>query len=831
MHKHNSSKSFVCELAKIEASLKSALTAELKNIANVLEPKLIDNQYSLIPALPSARTDPLLSQLNSLNIQNATEDEKLQETSIRLLLYIVQRKFPEAVDLDWSPQGIPWTETSTGICILQATVLSSLAQYAQANDEVAYQYVRSAIGLIQNANIGKKPLPELTRWCDLAYSLYAQMSVSACSSQLERANILTTCLSYFTEHKSVNLLYKLVTSRQAIKYLEHILRTNTNGSKIFTKSPVKNLYLNWPQLVLDYGSLLCNFTSFPKAGDQNMFAVEFIELATSIWINTEKSYDITVSLIRMLYQLTGKCFQAQQIFRSLVFFLRHIEEFEEASEAFEIYKFLCVKSHERLARKNSDVAGSFSDIKPVFVDEPKSIIEVCSVMMTVYAQYLRNLKKVSEILDYITKIASDYDLLKRDDIAPLIYHTEGVAYSFMYYQANNPSLRERYHQKSVQSYQKCLEKQPTNTNALFHLAMQYSERRAITDAMQIVRRLLEVNPKYSIVSWHLLVLCVSCSEQYAAGIKLIDSVFETWGINHVNEDGTIEISLTNLTFNDRCALVDLLITKLALFEAEKGVEATLDIQDEIFTLFASIFDLNEYRISKEGSSDELSTLLERSTIQSIKSSKKISKDVENEKGSILGFSRKSSLKRSTVLSKKSHSSYKENFQLRRGKTVSYLNQKLWLTAASLFLKSGNDDQARSALLEAKKIDHECAWVYYLNGLSLLQQGKEVEGYEQLDVAHYLDPEDPLISTALAKCLLQGGYGPMHSRRNRADAILSSCTLQYGWDLPEAWYYTAEIFRQLGDLKQAAFSYDYCIQLADTNPVRRWSNLQPRFMNV
>ncbi|WBW74131.1 phosphatidylinositol-4 kinase plasma membrane scaffold Erf3 partner Ypp1 [Schizosaccharomyces osmophilus] len=825
LNKHYPSKSYICDLARIEAALRLALQDEQeKRMANI-DLSSVENCSIFIPTLSTERTDPLLQQLNHLGTQRASEEEKLQEIPIRLLLYISRHNFQDAVDLDWSPDGLNLSPGIIGISILQATILSSLAHFFISNYEVSYQYIRSAIGMIQRVS-DKDTVPlEWAKWCELCYAVYAQTSSISSASQLDRASILGLCSDYFASHTISDPLTRIVYFRQILKFSHTLFHENKIDSPIFEKSQIQKLHLQDLTFSLDYAKYLLEYTSFPRAGDQNLLIAEYVESTMSIWVSTGQHYTQAVNLINILYRLTEKSFHCQQIFRSLVILLTHIEEHEEAHQAFQLYKFLCTKAQERNSRQKATNKSSLSDLKPIFIDPVGQIIHIASLMISVYSQYLNSPQKVIETLDFIMKLSADNEFLENSPTFTLVLHAKGVANSFLYYSTNDPNTREEKHEESIFCFKKILEIEPDNETALYHLAMQLAEKREIVPAVETIRYLLKIAPNYSISAWHLLILLLSCSEQYDSALKIADSVLESWNIKKNSIDGSYTLANpSEITFMNRCALIELMITKVALYEAFAGVKVAIDLQEELFTFFVTLFDLNEY-----GSA----TQKPRNAISS--SDRLAAEETESEKGSLLTFSKSiSSKKHDSDAERFGTNDYRDDYRDvlhgRRSNTISAFNQKLWLTAANLFVKSKQYDQARGALLEAKKLNADSPGLHLVYGYSLLAQNREKEAVEQIELALYLDPHDPIIATTLAKVLLTSKDDTRNSR-DRADSLLSETTLQYGWDLPEAWFYCAELYQHLGDEKQAAFCYDYCIQLSDTNPIRRWNNVQPRFMNV
>ncbi|EPX73077.1 cargo-transporter Ypp1 [Schizosaccharomyces octosporus yFS286] len=825
LNKHNPSKSYICELAKIEAVLHLALQDEQeKRMANI-DLSSVENCSIFIPLLPNELTDPLLQQLNQLGTQRASDEDKLQEIPVRLLLYISRHSFQDAVNLDWSPDGLNLSPGIIGISILQATVLSALAHAFISNYEISFQYIRSGIGMIQRASDKNIVSFEWAKWCELCYAIYAQISSISSASQLDRASILCVCSDYFSSHAMIDPLTHIVFFRQISKFSHTLFEENKIDSPIFQKSQIQRLHLQDLTFSQDYAKHLIEYTSFPRAGDQNFLIVEYVESTMSIWVSTGQLYMQAVNLINIFYMLTEKSFHCQQIFRSLVILLTHIEEYEEAHQAFQLYKFLCIKAQERYSRQKAANKSLLSDLKPIFIDPVEKIIHVASLMISVYSQYLNSPQNVIETLDFIMKLSADNEFLENSPTFTLVLHAKGVANSFLYYSTNDPNTRKEKHEESIFCYKKILEIEPDNETALYHLAMQLAEKREIVSAIETVRYLLKISPNYSISAWHLLILLLSCSEQYDSALKIADSVLESWNIKKNSFDGSYTLANpSEISFMNRCALVELMITKVALYEASSGVKAAIDLQEELFTFFVTLFDLNEYES------------VTRKSHTGIPSSGRLAaEDAESEKGSLLTLSKNSSLKKHDSDAERfgtndSRGDYREILHRRRSSIISAFNQKLWLTAANLFVKSKQYDQARGALLEAKKLNADSPGLHLVYGLSLLAQNREKEAMEQIELAMYLDPHDPIIATTLVKILLTSKDETRNSR-DRADSLISETTLQYGWDLPEAWFYSAELYQQLGDEKQAAFCYDYCIQLSDTNPIRRWNNVQPRFMNI
>ena len=150
---------------------------------------------------------------------------------------------------------------------------------------------------------------------------------------------------------------------------------------------------------------------------------------------------------------------------------------------------------------------------------------------------------------------------------------------------------------------------------------------------------------------------------------------------------------------------------------------------------------------------------------------------------------------------------------------------LWLMSAATFRRWGKLEQCLVAIEEAETLDPENNLVWVQLGLyhCALTPPAHEAALPAFTKAILLKPDHPPGIICLAKLYLATGSTDL------AHSLLNQVTQDFGWDVPEAWYYLGKCCQVQGREERARECWTYALGLEESKPARRWSDSVDRWL--
>ncbi|KAF8955973.1 hypothetical protein BGZ46_002504 [Entomortierella lignicola] len=600
-------------------------------------------------------------------------------------------------------------------------------------------------------------------------------------------------------------------------------------------------------------------TSFPTANEKNWRVLAMIEqiVEDRKLIGPGNDADKR-ALVETIYRASQKTFQSPRILRFLFFALVDMGQYDEA--------VLALKSYLDLAEINSKV-------KSIGVDEIltheqrvqqdiESDYDVTSVRIEGSRLYGKELGDATEALSCAERaLANIQKYLQDEDTQELLFNAykfQGVAYSLLGSQSQEPEKRPSLFAKAIESFEKAIEASPESFDGHYHLALQLAEMRETSKAVIAVKQSLSLDSSH-IPSWHLLSLLLSSQKDYerAANIASVGLKESEWDLSQTDGHSASQLDGEDyLSFR---------ITQAALHDQIHGPEAALEPQEALFVLYTKVFaaepgsfgeslyDIQNIR-RRDQSDAELggSTITGRPRAGSILSVRSRSGSVNN--GSNLEIPKKNYA--SSINSVGSSGSKKKSKSIPAaaaaaaaanatgGKSVQNIPQAvqrpttksvlrnarankvlatLWLMSASVFRRLNRMDEALKAIEEAERIDASNPDVWYQLGLLYTTQGDLETASISYSKALALEPNHVACLTRVGRSYLEAGSVDM------AESALENTTKSQGWNSAEAWFYLGKVFEASDRLTRAKECYWYALDLEQSRPVREFTEALPRYL--
>lgn len=154
---------------------------------------------------------------------------------------------------------------------------------------------------------------------------------------------------------------------------------------------------------------------------------------------------------------------------------------------------------------------------------------------------------------------------------------------------------------------------------------------------------------------------------------------------------------------------------------------------------------------------------------------------------------------------------------------------LWLISAATFRRWSKLEQCLVAIEEAEVLDPENPDVWVQLGLyhvSISPPSSNTNNESALTAftkAILLRPNHPPGLVNLAKLYFSTGQVEL------AHSLLNQITQDFGWDVPEAWYYLGKVCELQGRIERSRECWKYALGLEETRPVRSWSDGVDRWL--
>ncbi|ORY98882.1 hypothetical protein BCR43DRAFT_210215 [Syncephalastrum racemosum] len=365
------------------------------------------------------------------------------------------------------------------------------------------------------------------------------------------------------------------------------------------------------QLHTAYEQMIGLIVQFPKAGETNAALLQFIEqLATDMSL-IEPTHSHLRGYIEVLNRATQRSFNSPCITRHLFLALHALGDYDEAKHALSTYLYLVGLSSqawedaaqdgealvvEPLTRKRvaiprvseierlvaESAPGSEGDTKSIASrrsTENESIDSMVTVLLTavtMYAESLQDGVKAVEVAELARCKLSHLppEMQTADGLNVRILRHAGAAYNVLASQTHDISLRSSYHDKALDYLKTAHALGEDDWQTLYQLSLQYAETRDIQNAIPVVAKALQANPKH-LPSWHLLTLLCSCPGQNDLHRALRTCELGLREAQDISQDTTEQHVL-------------LKITQSLLLDATQGPEAALASHQALFALFGNL---------------------------------------------------------------------------------------------------------------------------------------------------------------------------------------------------------------------------------------------------
>ncbi|WFD01476.1 hypothetical protein MOBT1_000141 [Malassezia obtusa] len=506
-------------------------------------------------------------------------------------------------------------------------------------------------------------------------------------------------------------------------------------------------------------------TSFPRADESNANAEKLADQLVLSWrLDGAKGGTNADEVVDLLYGLTRITFRSQTIERLLVQMLVAAEAFEEASVIADKYSLLVESTWQASGVPES----SHTMHNGRGVDSVEEYIDTVLLIAYVEMHYLNNVTRSHErahrllvLVGYIPSqdnekegvyatlptVHVDRALLAR------ILRAAGSA-AFVLARDSLPSQRPDRQAAALIQLRDATTLDPEAAESHYALAVAAAQAHEPTEALASARRALELEPA-GLDAWHLIVLLVTASKDYAGALQLAEKALEQADSDEA-ADAQIPANgapsaLTRLASYDYppsvrergASYVRLLATYNVLVELTEGVHAALAGQQELFEAFRERFPLVSLPPGKRA------------------------RDVAHQSAPKFSSERPHELTETPAEARQA-------FELRNERR---LLQSLWLMSAASFRRAGDLDQARDAIQEAESLDSLQPDLWVQLALWCLEAQKSGAAVTCLYKALACEADHVPASVHLARLLLQPDA--LHLRASHAETIAAVGTAQHG----------------------------------------------------
>ncbi|KAF9425226.1 hypothetical protein BGZ76_003366 [Entomortierella beljakovae] len=619
-----------------------------------------------------------------------------------------------------------------------------------------------------------------------------------------------------------------------------------------------SLSLEIAQIHAYWEDALYSVTLFPRADEKNWRVLLMIEqiVEDRKLIGPGNDADKR-AFVDTIYRASQKTFQSPRILRFLFFALVEMGQHDEA--------VLALKSYLDLAEINRKVQSGNDNVlthEQRIQRDVESDYDVTTVMVEGSRLYGKELGNATEALSCAERaLANINQYLQGEDTQELqfnAYKFQGIAYSLLGSQAQEPDNRPSVFTKAVESFEKAIQIFPQSFDGHYHLALQLADMRETAKAITAVKQSLSFNPSH-IPSWHLLTLLLSAQKdlERAANVCAIGLKESEWDLPET--DG---FSASQLDGED---YLSLRITQAALRDQSHGPESALEPQEALFVLYTKVFapepssfgeslyDIQNVRRRDQSDFEQSTTVTGRPRAGSILSvrSKSGASDIgqgtisgsnlelpkKNYASSITSVGSSGSKKKSRLIPPAAAAianatggkSQAQAAQRPTGKSIlraaraKKVLATLWLMSASIFRRLNRMEEAIKAIEEAELVDASNPDVWYNLGLLYTAQGDHETASISYSKALALAPYHVACLTRVGRSYLEVGSIDM------AENALENTTKSQGWSSAEAWFYLGKTYEASDRLTRAKECFWYALDLEQSRPVRDFTEVLPRYL--
>ncbi|KAJ2487986.1 hypothetical protein EV174_000223 [Coemansia sp. RSA 2320] len=396
-------------------------------------------------------------------------------------------------------------------------------------------------------------------------------------------------------------------------------------------------------------ALLKSVHSFPRACEAHDEVLYEVDCAASDWELVQASSRAeTLILLEILYESVYLTYNSPRVLRHLVHALILFGDFHEASLAFGTYLTLVERQLEAV-RKAMDAALSegAQDLRIDFGPNFESVDDILQTTITGARQSLVHFSNAHDCLSFV-HFANGLigDVEQKDPghvVIPAITVAtkaqlalwKGTAHGMLAQMSREPDNRYDHHTAALKLLQQAAEQLPRSFDAHYQLALEQAiGARDVASAILSAKQAVALDPR-RIEAWHLLVLLTTSCKDYAKALQICDVALrqsEWWSVylevqqstTNLPARGTLSNNLgldmdyaANQSSNggggsedqapievpssstwppaqpghieSGIAFYELALTQMVIEGRFRGLDAGLEMQAPLFTLFGRIF--------------------------------------------------------------------------------------------------------------------------------------------------------------------------------------------------------------------------------------------------
>lgn len=373
----------------------------------------------------------------------------------------------------------------------------------------------------------------------------------------------------------------------------------------------------------EYEGYLRKGLGFPHADQYHEVIGEWVDQVFENWRVSGGSGEEASPVVEILYRAAQKTFHSPRILRYLFQTLTATGNFQDAISALETYIELIEKAKERIAKGQHE--QDFDSDKLIFQTAVEGIRVLC--------KFTKQSEKALSIAERMETWADEWNVRDKDILGEM---HRGIGIANATWSATTPDgdLRPAAQSEARKAFKKALSYDSADVQGWYGLAMIEIEMGELESGMESTRRGLGAlkhayldsdvvsdteedarDYKRSAVSLlHLLALSMTAQEDFDNAEKVCQNAFDIVGLADFDVVGHGREAVADFGVIDKLAILELMMTQLAITEAVEDSQAAIPMADKLLELYGTLFDGTHLiqRVELDGSQDQLA----HSTVQS-----------------------------------------------------------------------------------------------------------------------------------------------------------------------------------------------------------------------
>ncbi|KAI5793055.1 hypothetical protein EDC01DRAFT_81925 [Geopyxis carbonaria] len=361
-----------------------------------------------------------------------------------------------------------------------------------------------------------------------------------------------------------------------------------NGKKAGTR---EQLRAELRQIEHVYEEHLMRGLKFPKADEYHEIIGEWVDQIVENWRVSGGFGDDASPVVEILYRAAQKTFHSPRIVRHLFSTLTATGNFQDAMSALNTYFELVQKAKDRIAKGHHE--KDFDVDSVIFQTAVEGVRVLC--------RFSGNGQKAMDIASKTEKWLDEWHITSKEILAE-VYRGIGMANACWARQTPNGDERPGAQKMAVDAFKKGLTYDPTDVQGWYGLALVEAELRRTEDAIESARRGLgalkyhyvenqeledvEGNTRdykrWAVSLLHLLALLMTAKQDFEYAEKVCRNAFDIVGDSRE--------AVSDLGVTDKVAVLELMITRLAITEAVEDSETAIHMAGKLLSLYGILFD-------------------------------------------------------------------------------------------------------------------------------------------------------------------------------------------------------------------------------------------------